>query len=83
MKRNRRSSTLITASSAYYAPVKPPFGKTGDGKERELGVITWERCECGNRIAPYVRDLDDPDPAVKRKCVNCLIQGGRLETERR
>jgi hypothetical protein len=67
----------------YYTPVKPPFKKAGDIQEGKLGIITWERCECGNRIAPFVGNLEDSNQDVKRKCVNCLIREGRMEIEQR
>lgn len=37
-----------------------------------------ERCACGKKISPMAKRLQNPNPALPRKCFSCLVRDGEL-----
>jgi len=49
--------------------------------EQDVFMVDW--CECGNLVTARARALQDPNPAVKKKCFNCLIHDRNVGTVKR
>ncbi len=63
----------IGAPSLEAAAVAVAHGGKSDGAAL---IMDW--CECGNMITKRARVLQDPDPATKKSCFNCLLHDRKI-----
>lgn len=71
--RKRNGVAPIQVAAVVEAPT--------ENTEDETFVVAW--CACGNLVTPRAQKLQDRDPAVAKKCFNCLLHERSIGTVQR